>query len=84
MNINEYLCSVITFVSIQSVPGGKVNILGGPSIGHSKKLLYMYEYMCPIPKGFRDRGVDVTAPIKERQDALRRVTRHGLTSCKVH
>jgi hypothetical protein len=31
-------------------PGGKVNILGDHSIGHSKQKLYMY--MCPIPKGF--------------------------------
>jgi hypothetical protein len=25
--------------SVQSVPGGKVNILGGHSIGHSKKII---------------------------------------------
>jgi hypothetical protein len=35
--------------------------------------------MCPIPNGFRDRAMDVIARIKERQDALRRATRHVLT-----
>jgi hypothetical protein len=36
---------------IQGVPGGKVNILGGHSIGHYKKKVYMN--MCLIPNGFR-------------------------------
>jgi hypothetical protein len=40
----------VTWSDIQSVPGGKVNIVGGHSIGHSKKKLYMY--MCLIPNGF--------------------------------
>jgi hypothetical protein len=35
--------------------------------------------MCPIPNGFRDRPVDVVARIRQRQDALRRATRHVLT-----
>jgi hypothetical protein len=35
---------------IQGVPGGKVNILRGHSIGHSKKNIYMN--MCPISNGF--------------------------------
>jgi hypothetical protein len=39
----------------------------------------MYTYMCPIPNGFRGRAMDVIACIKERQDALRRATRHVLT-----
>jgi hypothetical protein len=34
---------------IKNVPGGMVNILGGHSIGHSKKKVYMN--VCPIPKG---------------------------------
>jgi hypothetical protein len=38
---------------VQSVPGGKVNILGGHSIDHSKQK-YVYVYMYPIPNGFRD------------------------------
>jgi hypothetical protein len=37
--------------SIQNVPGGKVNILGGRSIGHYKKKLYTN--MCQILNGFR-------------------------------
>jgi hypothetical protein len=39
---------------IQSVPRGKVNILGGHSMCHSKQKLYMY--MCPILNGFRYRA----------------------------
>jgi hypothetical protein len=35
--------------------------------------------MCPIPNGFRDRAMDVIARTKERQDALRRATRHVVT-----
>jgi hypothetical protein len=31
---------------IQDVLGGRVNILGGHSIGHSKQV---YRYICPIP-----------------------------------
>jgi oligoribonuclease (3'-5' exoribonuclease) len=42
---------------IQNVPGGKVNILGGHSIGHSKQEVYMY--MCPIPNSFRDRAISL-------------------------
>ena len=38
---------------IQGVPGGKVNILGGHIIGHSKKKTYM----CPTPNGFRGRAI---------------------------
>jgi hypothetical protein len=39
---------------IQNVPGGKFNILGDHSIGHSKKVDMN---MCPIPNGFRDRAI---------------------------
>jgi hypothetical protein len=35
--------------------------------------------MYPIPNGFRNKAMDVIARIKERQDALRRATRHVLT-----
>jgi hypothetical protein len=43
--------AVVCFITnIQGVPGGKVNILGGHSIGHSKQKLYMN--MCPILNGF--------------------------------
>jgi hypothetical protein len=40
----------ILIYTIQNVPGGKVNILGGHSIGHSKQILY--SFMCSIPNGF--------------------------------
>jgi hypothetical protein len=49
---------LVTFdgmLNIQSVLGGKVNILGDHSIGHSKQKLYTN--MCPIPNGFRDRAI---------------------------
>jgi hypothetical protein len=41
---------------VQSVPGGKVNILWGHSFGHSKQKRV---YMCPIRKGFRDRAISL-------------------------
>ena len=41
----------------QNVPGGNVSIQGGHSIGHSKQKVHMY--MCPIPKGFRDRVISL-------------------------
>ena len=40
---------------IQGISEGKINILGGYSIGHSKQKRYMN--MCPIPNGFRDRVI---------------------------
>jgi hypothetical protein len=42
---------------IQCVSGGKVDVLRGHSIGHSKKKLYMY--MCPILNGFLDRAISL-------------------------
>jgi hypothetical protein len=42
---------------IQSVPGGRVSIPGGHSIGHPKQKVYMY--MCPIPNGFPDRAISL-------------------------
>jgi hypothetical protein len=41
------------FKLIESVPGGKANILGGHRIGNSEQSVYMYT--CPIEIGFRDR-----------------------------
>jgi hypothetical protein len=68
---------------IPGVPRGEVNIAGGLSIGHTnqkkKKKKKLYMCMCPIPNGFRHRARDVTARIKERQDALRGATHHVLT-----
>jgi hypothetical protein len=44
-------------MNIQNVPGGKVSILEGHSIGHSKQKIYMY--MCPVPYGFRNRAISL-------------------------
>jgi hypothetical protein len=55
-------------------PTRKDSILGGHTIGHSKQELHMY--MRPIPNGLQHGATDVIAPIKKRQDALRRATRH--------
>jgi hypothetical protein len=56
--------------NIWSVPGGKVNILGGHSIRHSKpKKVYMY--MCPIPNGFQDRAISLYSfKIVEKKEIL--------------
>ena len=45
------------FRNIQNVPRGRVNILGGHKIGHSKQKVYMY--MCPIPNGFLDWAISL-------------------------
>jgi hypothetical protein len=65
-------------VHIQGVLEGKVNILGGHSIAHSKKK-EVYMCMCPILNGFRDKAMDVTAHIMVRQDVFRRATCDVLT-----
>jgi hypothetical protein len=55
---------------IQSVPGGKVSILGDHSIGHSKqkrKCICMY----PIPNGFRDRAISLcSSKIVDKKEML--------------
>jgi hypothetical protein len=40
----------------------------------------MHMRMRPIPNGFRDTAMNVIALIMEHQNALRRATRHVLTS----
>jgi hypothetical protein len=57
----------LMYLFIQSVPGGKGNILGGHSIGHAKQKVCVY--VCPIPNGFRDTAISL----------YRRATRHVLT-----
>jgi hypothetical protein len=47
-----YRCS-----KIQSVPGGKANIVGGLTISCFKQKLYTY--MCHFPKGFRDQVISL-------------------------
>ena len=49
-NLTGFLLKYI--VPIQGVPGGKVNILGGHSTGHSKQK-YLYEHVS-YPNGFQD------------------------------
>jgi TATA-box binding protein (TBP) (component of TFIID and TFIIIB) len=66
----------VIYVVIQSVLGGKVNILGGHSIGHSKQTVYMY--MCPIPNGFRDRAISLHIfKIVNKKQILRTVSNTG-------
>jgi hypothetical protein len=58
---------------IQNVPGGKVNSLGGHSISHSNKKVYMC--MCPIPNGFRDRAISLyISKIVGKKEILRTVS----------
>jgi hypothetical protein len=60
---------------IQSVPGGKVNILGGHNIGHPSRKVHMYIY--PIPKGFWDRAISLHTVQTSNTPCPH-------TSCKVH
>jgi hypothetical protein len=71
------------FSHIQDVQGGKVNILGGCSIGHSKqkKKKKVYMYMCPIPNGFRDRTISLYSTLYTVQTSN---TTCPHTRCKVH
>jgi hypothetical protein len=58
---------------IQGVPEGKVNILGGHSIGHSKQKVYMY--MCPILNSFRDRAISLySSKTVNKKEILRTVS----------
>jgi hypothetical protein len=65
-----YSLIAIPFGAIGSVPGGKVNILGGYS---KKKKRYIYMYMCHIPIGFRNRAISLYCTL------YRRATHHVLT-----
>jgi hypothetical protein len=42
---------------MQNVPGGKINILGDHSIGHSNQTSVLH--MCPVPNSFRDSAVSL-------------------------
>jgi hypothetical protein len=53
---------------IQSVPGGKVNILGGHSIGHSSQKLYTHMY--PTPNVRMHSGEQHATSSHELQSAL--------------
>jgi hypothetical protein len=61
----------------QNVRGGKVNILGGHSIGHSKQKMNVY--MCPIPNGFRIRAISLySSKIVDKKEILRTVCNAGI------
>jgi hypothetical protein len=60
--------------TIQNDSRGKVSILGGQSIGHSKQKMYMY--MCPIPNGVRDRAISLCNAL---YTLYIQATRHVLT-----
>jgi hypothetical protein len=63
---------IYSHTDIKNVPGGKVNILGGHTMGHSEQKLYMY--MCPIPKGFRDRSMSLYSSKIVMEEILRTVS----------
>jgi hypothetical protein len=76
----KFLITQFSIETLRSVPGGKVNIPGGHSIGHSKqKEVYTYMYMCPIPNGFRDRVISLySSKIVDKKDILRTVSNTGI------
>jgi hypothetical protein len=63
---------------IQGVPGGKVNIFGGHSIGHSKQE-NVYMYVWPIPNGFRATVISLfSSKTVDKKDILRTVANTGI------
>jgi hypothetical protein len=53
-NLERNSTYYFAFLFLYSVPGGKVNILGGHSKQKKKSM-----YVCPIPSGFRERAISV-------------------------
>jgi hypothetical protein len=53
-SLSVFHTNILLRRGIQGVAGGKVSILGGHCIGHSKKKIV---YVCPIPNGFRDTAI---------------------------
>jgi hypothetical protein len=69
-------CYVLYGGYIQHVSGGKVNVLGGHNIGHSRKKVYMY--MCPVPNGFRDRTISLySSKISDKKETLSTISNTG-------
>jgi hypothetical protein len=60
---------------MQGVPGGKISILGGHSIGHSNQKFFMY--MCAIPNGFRGRAISLSKTVGKKV-RLRTVSNIGI------
>jgi hypothetical protein len=73
-----YITTLSLARAVQSVPGGKVSILGDRGIVHFKKNVYMY--MCPIPSRFRDRAISLYSTLYTVQTSN---TPCPHTSCKV-
>jgi hypothetical protein len=64
---------------IQNVPGGKIKILGGYTVGHLSKKKKKYMYMCPIPKGCRDRAISLySSKIVDKKEILLPVSNVGI------
>jgi hypothetical protein len=64
---------------IQDVPRGKVNIVGGHSIGHTKQKKNVYMYMCSIPKGFWDTDISLySSKIVDKEEILRTISNTGI------
>jgi hypothetical protein len=58
---------------------GKVNILGGHSIGHSKQNIRVHMYMRPIPNGFRHRAISLyNSRIADKKEILRTISNTGI------
>jgi hypothetical protein len=66
------------YLRIHNVPVGKISILGGHSIGHSKQKNSIYK--CPIPNGFRDAAISLYSTLYTVQTSN---TPCPHTSCKV-
>jgi hypothetical protein len=68
---------------IQDVSGGKVNILGGHNISHSKQKSVC---TCPIPNSFRDRAISLySSKIVYKKEILHTVSNASIycSSAKV-
>jgi hypothetical protein len=54
---------------IQNVPGRKVNVLWGHTIGHSTQIKKLYMDMYLIPNGFRDKAISqYSSKIVDKED----------------
>jgi hypothetical protein len=76
--INNIYIYIYIYIYIQSVLGGKVSILGGHIIGHSKQIC-IHTCICLIPNGFRDRAISLySSKTVDKKDILRTVSNTGV------
>jgi hypothetical protein len=77
-SFQTFKCQISLSLSlIQNVPGGKANILGGHSIGHSKKKIYTF--ICSIPNGFRIGAISLySSETVDKKEILRSVSNTGI------